>query len=469
MTARHGMLGEELHLLRREGVAVWAVLALLALVVAAALNGRALLAVEAQSAAAASAEADETRAAMAQQAGRGVASAREPGAAGYSVLAAPVILPAAALGPLAIGQTDLLPGRYLVTARGVQNFLGNAGIDNPLRLALGNFDVAFVIVWLLPLAVIALTFNLVSGERERGVLAIAAAAGSDLSHFIAGKCRVRALLLLVTLWLALLLAALAGGVPIASGAGLALWLVWSATATLYGAFWFALAVWVNTRGLASDLNASVLTGAWLLFVVLAPALTNLAATTVFAAPSRVALTTALREASEAADKRAAGERDQYFFDHPDLRGQDMDMSAYYRSVARSEREISDAMMPLLAAFDTQTGRQQQLVNRLQYLSPGTLSYQVLTSLAGSDGTRHRQLRAAAIEFHADWRDFFDRRLQSGALLGAGDYVRMPQFVFREPAAAEMLRRNLAPLAALLLIAAGLLAWALRRLRRVAII
>jgi ABC-2 type transport system permease protein len=275
--------------------------------------------------------------------------------------------------------------------------------------------------------------------------------------------------LLVTIWVALLLAALAGGVPLGSGAGLALWLVWAATATVYGAFWFALAVWVNTRGLASDLNASVLTGAWLLFVVLAPALTNLAATTVFAAPSRVALTTALREATEAADKRAAGERDQYFFDHPDMRGQDMDMSAYYRSVARSEREISDAMLPLLAAFDTQAGRQQQLVARLQYLSPGTLSYQVLTSLAGSDGTRHRRLRAAAIEFHADWRDFFDRRLLAGALLDAGDYARMPRFVFKEPGPGKVLRRNLAPLAALLVIAGGLLAWALRRLRRVSII
>ena len=106
---------------------------------------------------------------------------------------------------------------------------------------------------------------------------------------------------------------------------------------------------------------------------------------------------------------------------------------------------------------------------LQYLSPGTLSYQVLTSLAGSDGTRHRQLRAAALDFHVGWRDFFDRRLLSATPLEVGDYARMPQFVFKEPAVAEVLRRNLAPLAALLVIASGLLAWALRRLRRVSII
>ena len=469
MSPMRDMLGEELLLLRREGVAVWAVLALLLLALAAAVNGRALLTVEARAGAELLAEANETRTALAQQAARGVASAREPGAAGYSVLGAPVILPPAPLGPLAIGQTDLLPGRYLVTARGAHNFLGSAGIDNPLRLALGNFDVAFVIVWLLPLAVIALTFNLVSGERERGVLAIAAAAGSDLTRFIAAKCLIRALVLLAALWASLLLAALAGGLALGSGAVLMLWLVWGVTATLYGAFWFALAVWVNTRGLASDLNASVLTAAWLLFVVLAPALTNLAATTVFAAPSRVALTTALREATEAADKRAAGERDKYFFDHPGARGQDMDMSDYYRSVARSERQVSAAMLPLLAGFDQQAGRQQQLVGRLQYLSPGTLAYEVLTSLAGSDGARHRQLRAAALDFHGGWRDFFESRLLAAKPLDAADYARMPVFAFSEPAPAALLRRNLAPLLALTLLAGSLLGWALRRLRHVSII
>ncbi len=464
-----GMLTEEFRLLRREGVALWAMLALVVLVVLAALNGRALMSLETTVGKAAVAEAMETRAALSQQAARGVASAREPGAVGYSVLAAPVLLPSAPLSALAIGQTDLLPGRYLVTARGAHSFLGFSAIDNPLRLALGNFDVAFVMVWLLPLVVIALTFNLVSGERERGVLAIAAASGSDLPSFIAIKCAVRALTLLAAVWAALFLAASVGGAAAASGPDWVLWLVWGVTATIYGAFWFALAVWVNTRGLASDINASVMTGAWLLFVVLAPALTNLAATTVFAAPSRVALTTELREATEAADKRAAGDRDKYFFDHPDMRGQDMDMTAYYRSVARSEREISDAMLPLLAGFDTQALRQQQLVGRLQYLSPGTLTYQVLTSLAGSDGARHRQLRQDALQFHARWRDFFDSRLNASMLLTADDYQRMPKFVFREPSLSVVLQRNLAPLAALTLLAGGLLVWALRALRRTSII
>jgi ABC-2 type transport system permease protein len=468
MSASRRILFEELRLLRREAVAPWALFALTVLLLAAALNGRALLAAEVAAAEAAHAEAAELRTALAQQAARGVATARDPGSVGYAVLSAPAVLPPAPLAALAIGQMDLLPGRYLVTARGAHHFLDHASIDNPLRLALGNFDVAFVIVWLLPLVVIALTFNVVSGERERGVLAIAAAAGSDLPAFIRGKCSVRAWLLTVTLWLALLLAALVAGVPLASPVVAGTWLLWALAATLYGAFWFALAIWINTRSLPSDLNASLLTGAWLLFVVLAPALTNLAATTMFAAPSRVALTTELREATEAADKRAASERDQYFFDHPDMRGQDMDMTAYYRSVARSEREIAAIMLPLLAAFDQRAVQQQSLVARLQYLSPGTLTYQVLASLSGSDGARYRQLRTDTLAFHERWRDFFDTRLAAGQSLGAADYAALPRFTYGEPSSRQLLRHNTVPLLALLLMALVLSVWALRRLRRIPI-
>jgi hypothetical protein len=103
------MLRQELQLLRREGLAPWALIALTLLLVAAALNGRALLGVQARTAAALEAEAAETTLALAAQAGRGVATAISPGVVGYSVLNKPVVLPAAPLGALAIGQAELLP------------------------------------------------------------------------------------------------------------------------------------------------------------------------------------------------------------------------------------------------------------------------------------------------------------------------------------------------------------------------
>ncbi len=455
---------QELHLLRREGLAPWALVALTLLLVAAALNGRALLGVQARTAAALETETAQTARALADQAGRGIATAISPGVVGYSVLGEPALLPATPLGALAIGQGDLLPWWYPVTARGPYSFLTRSEPENPLRLSIGNFDAAFVIVWLLPLVVIALSFNVVSAERERGVLAVAVASGSSPAAFIRGKIAARALIVFGSLWIALLAAALAAGVPLASSAGALPWLLWLVGATLYGAFWFALALFVNSRPRASDQNASLLAGAWLVLVILLPALTNLAATTVFAAPSRVALTTELREASEEADRAAAASRDKYFFDHPEMQGGEMDRTAYFQSVAETELRISQTMAPLLEQFDLQSRRQQGLVEVLQYLSPGTMTWQALTALAGSDGARHREFRSQTLAFHDRWSGHFREPLMRGASLSPADYAALPQFEFNEPALGRTLTRALPALAALLALSLLLGGIAFRRLR-----
>lgn len=321
---------EELRLLRREGVAGWALAGLWLLLVAAAFNGRALLAVQDAASAQLEVEAATLVEALAVQAGRGVPTAQDPGSAGFSVLTRPVSLPQALLGPLAIGQGDLLPARYELTARGAHHFLARSELDSPLRLAIGNFDAAFVIVWLLPLLAIGLSYGIVSAERERGVLALAVAAGASPRRFVLGKWWSRVLLVVGCIWLATLFAGAAGGVLTRDGATLLL-VLWAVVSTLYALFWFALALWLNAGHGSSERNAMTLIGIWLVFVILAPAMTNLAATTLFVAPSRVNLTTELREATEAADREAAAARDRYFFDHPEMQTGEMDTRAYFTS------------------------------------------------------------------------------------------------------------------------------------------
>ena len=460
---------EEWRILRRHGIAIPALVGLTLLLLGAALNGRAVVGMHAVAMAALQSEAATTRSAMAAQAGRGVKTAMEPGAMGFSVLDAPAILPAAALGVLATGQVDLLPSHYAVTARAEHTFMSSTELDNPLRLAIGSFDVAFVIVWLLPLVVIALCFDLVSGDRERGVLALAAAAGVRLGPFIFGKCAARAAILLVALTIALILAGLAAGIGWGASNAPGLYALWIAASTLYALFWFAICMFVNSVPRTSDSNAGILAAMWLLFVVVSPALTNLAATTVFPAPSRVALTTELREATEIADRESAKARDRYFFDHPDMQSSAMDTGAYYRSVAQSETQVSRAMRPLLEAFDTQAQRQQTIVNALQYLSPGTLIYQVLTALAGSDGQRHREFRSQVRVFHSRWSGFFVERLAIGSALTGSDYQQLPQFRFGEPVTRQVIDRTAAPLLLLLFLTVLLGWWAVRRLARFPIV
>ncbi len=460
---------DEWRLLHRQGTVVPALLGLAILLVGATLNGRALLKVHESTSAAMRNDAVSLNEAMSAQAARGLKTATDAGAVGFSVLSGPAILHAAPLGALAVGQSDLLPSQDAVTARAEHTFLSSMELDNPLRLAIGSFDAAFVIVWLLPLFVIALNFDLVSGDRERGVLLVAAAAGVRLGSFILRKCAARACILLGGLLLALIIAGIAAGIDWRNPDALLMWTLWLATSFLYAMFWFALCLWINSVPHSSDRNAGLLAAAWLLFVVVAPALTNLAATSLFPAPSRVALTTELREATSAADRNSAQSRDRYFFDHPEMRAGEMDTGAYYRSVAESEASVAVAMRPLLEAFDAQAQRQQSVVNALQYFSPGTLAYQILTNLAGSDGRRHRDFRLQTKAFHANWTAFFVSRLNAGRPLLPTDYRSLPQFQFLDAPAMRIAADVAIPLFLLLGIVA-LLTWlAVRRLVRFPII
>ncbi|MCS6947550.1 MAG: DUF3526 domain-containing protein, partial [Steroidobacteraceae bacterium] len=401
--------------------------------------------------------------------GRGVAAAASPGEVGYALLVEPAVLPPAPLGALAIGQGDLLANIYTLNARGAHQFVMQPALDNSLRLALGNFDLAFVVVWLLPLIVIALTFNVVCGERERGVLALAVACGAALQRFVLGKIAARAVVIQAAVWIALLAAGFVAARPLQNFDGIIAWFLWSAIAALYAAFWTALGLWVNASERGSDINAALLVGCWLLTVIVAPTVTNLAATTLFPAPSRVELTTALREATESADRLAAAQRDRYFFDHPELQGKDSDKALFYRTVAAAEANIEAAMQPLLAQFAQQAQRQRRLVAGLQYLSPGTLAYETLTALSGSNGVRHAHFRAQVFEFHRAWVAWFRARLDAGQRLTPADYDRLPRFSFSDLPLAAQLRQLVLPAVVLAALTVALFWSALRRLRRLTVV
>jgi len=71
------------------------------------------------------------------------------------------------LASFALGQLDIFPHYGKVKLNSVEMIRENA-LENPFLQISGSFDVAFVIVWLIPLFVIAIGYNIISSERENG-------------------------------------------------------------------------------------------------------------------------------------------------------------------------------------------------------------------------------------------------------------------------------------------------------------
>ncbi len=112
--------------------------------------------------------------------------------AGYAVL------PVSNLAALSIGQSDLQNRVLLIRLDSERETFDHdeSDLQNPLKMKIGEFDFAFVVIYLLPLLILAASFNLLSGEKETGVLSLVLSQPVSLSELVRAKVWLRALILL---------------------------------------------------------------------------------------------------------------------------------------------------------------------------------------------------------------------------------------------------------------------------------
>ncbi len=380
-----------------------------------------------------------------------------------------VWMPSAPLAPIALGQTDLFPSQFKVGYQSKVGFIHNNDIENPWHLLSGHFDLAFVIVYLLPLLIFALSYNLLSAERESGTLRLLLSQPLALGTLLLGKVGVRAGVLLglaVLVPAGVLLAARTGATLQAGGA--AWW--WVLLVGAYALFWFALVVAVNAFGRSSASNAMVLVIGWVLLVLVAPVLLNLAVTQASPSPSRAELATRIRVVTAEAMARNAKllATDYQHVGKPEmLQPKDGKIALAGRAMAnyRIERQVDEAIQPELDRFDIQQARQQALVARYAAVSPAAVAYEAITGLAGSGQRRYAHFMQQVDAYHGAWKRFFFPRIDAGIAIAPADFAALPAYVWQEEDAALVGRmarlailQLLAPALALLLLGG----WRLRR-------
>ncbi|WP_052732377.1 ABC transporter permease subunit [Hymenobacter terrenus] len=176
---------------------------------------------------------------------------------------------ASALAPLVVGQRDLNPGHYRLTGMSLYYQLFQNELANPLKLLVGNFDLAFVLVYLLPLFIIALSYALMAGEKESGVLPLLRVQVASVRRLLLGMLLFGFLLVMALAeGLSLLGFAVVGASVRRDGAGMLLWLL---TVASNCAFWFAVVWAVASFNRDSAVNALAAVGLWLLFLLVLPA------------------------------------------------------------------------------------------------------------------------------------------------------------------------------------------------------
>ncbi len=375
--------------------------------------------------------------------GRTLSAFADPGnpdAAGRRQAARYAVLPALPHSALAVGQADLLPSYYRVSSEAREVVLASADTENPLRLLTGRFDVAFVVIYLVPLLTVALAHNLLSSEQEQGTLALALSQPVRLRDLLAGKVAVRLAIVVSVVVASAALGCLAAGVPITGTDDSLRFALWAAVVCAYATFWLAVAVAVASLGLPSATNAMVLSGLWLALTVLVPSAINLTVMTAYPVPSRVELVQAMRDAAQAATAEGARLLGQYYQDHPEFAADTTDAAVTDFNVVRlAVEDRTEALVrPVAARFDEQLTRQQALVERVRYLSPAILVQEALSDLAGTGAQRHRRFVAQVLAFHDQWRQFFAQLVVAKSRLSS--YETVPRFALVDEPVGEVTAR-----------------------------
>jgi ABC-2 type transport system permease protein len=333
------------------------------------------------------------------------------------------------LAPVAMGQSELHHSRHLLTTS-QEHWFGALRrpekLSNPLNTLYGSFDLAFVLVWLLPLLIVVLNYNLLSVEREQGTLRMVLAQGLGISPFLLVRSLFRFLLLFfftaVIIWLGLFLFKSTNGLP--GGTSV---LVFLLLLLLYSLLWQLLCLLVNLYNKSSNFNAGLLLCCWIALVLVLPALLNVLITTLQPLPGKVVLIDELREVFTENDRQNAQILDKFYTDHPEFVIQDSSsmMPVFMYKYFIKEMNTSEALMPLIEEHQQGMEKQSRLTAMASLLVPSMAYQESLEELSG-----HSLQQFLAFERFADgqnrrWRNYFHPLSLANRYLSTEEFRKLP--------------------------------------------
>ncbi|MET0341349.1 MAG: DUF3526 domain-containing protein [Polyangiales bacterium] len=297
--------------------------------------------------------------------------------------------------PLATGLRDVHPYSQHLRMLGLVQQLYAGETGNPLTQLTGSFDYAFVVVFLLPLLVIGLGYDVRSRDVELGVEPLLRSQPTRTSRLVALRLALRSGLVAALALGSFVVVVLALGLPRDAR------IVWWMLALLgYIAFWAAVVLAVSTLRRASGWNATVLMGVWIALCVLLPALANAA---LMRAPTRggVALTLAQREVMNAGwDKPKRVTMDPFLARRPAYRNVPIAEDTFSWPWYYAMHEVADRHVAAdVAAYDAVLATRERSTAAVAMLLPPLALCRLLTHLGGTDLTALRDYRASVAAYH----------------------------------------------------------------------
>jgi ABC-2 type transport system permease protein len=377
-------------------------------------------------------------------------------------------LPPAPLADFAIGQSDLLPYLGAVSLWNPDaRLFARYEIADPVALALGAFDLGKGVLLLLPLMLIVLCFDVLSGDRDAGRLGLLLAQGAHLRALLWVRLAIRAGLVL---GVALMVATCAALLPVEAlhvSQRLPYFALWSLCVLLYAGFWIGIIALLASRNRSGEATVMPLLLAWAALNLIVPASIAAIAEAAYPPPSRLAYLAEAREVEIDTELAEPNLAHRFMAEHPDLvLDQDSGIPAYVRTAFFVTSAVDKATRPVLAEFEAAAAKRDATIAALHYASPTIIVHGLFNDIAGTSSVRHRRYATQVREFKATYAARTGPYIVAGKRLPADDAAKLPAFRFEGETAARIVQRNTPALLFLALVASMLLALADRNIRAI---
>jgi ABC-2 type transport system permease protein len=355
---------------------------------------------------------------------------------------------------LSIGISDIARYYYPISVKGGY-VPAEEKVNNPEHLLAGNFDVAFLFIYLLPLIAICLSYNLLSQEKEQGTLSLLLVQHGSLSGILLIRLLVRYLILIA----GIVVISIAGLLLAPAGSSSA-WQelpAWLGICSAYLAFWMALIWFILSWNAPAAVNLISMLAAWLLLLVVIPAGCRFMINRSYADHTAGNASVQREIEWDTWDLAQKQLLDSFYAAYPQYRNrQAYDTGgtssrramAYYELVARRMQRV----------IEVQTATQQenmQAVKASYYYNPVVYAQALLNSIARTDVGDYDYFRRQADVFRGQWKHFFYRLHFNDLLFTAATYKALPDYSpVYDPTGPAQWRRGIAYL---LLLGAGWLA------------
>lgn len=329
---------------------------------------------------------------------------------------------------LSIGQRDVDPYYLQLNAQNLYLQLFRSEIANPRKLLAGNFDLSFVIIYLLPLLIISFGYNLLSDERERGTLSILRIQPVPLHRII--LCKLFFWLGIITLLLLLIsfIAFLWSDISVSSFGYIAWWML---IALSYTVCWFGLLLLINAFNRSSAFNAMSSLGLWLLFLVVIPALLNLSFSDEQQAdPTRLTDFIRRRQGLGESKQEKQAVLDRFYRQYPGYKPVDTAASARFfefQAYSAFVTLLDAEAKPAVDAYYQQVWDRHQQIAGFRFINPAVNTQNLFNALGHTGLEDAFQFRRSIAAFHRQLCHFCYDPLFAGRMMTKADLNHIPVF------------------------------------------